>query len=318
LVDRNKARLLSLAPMRVGLVTSAGSAAFHDFIHELQGSGFGWQVVVADARVQGTEAIGQVVQAFGRLTRAKVDVICVVRGGGAKTDLATFDAEPLARAIAACPVPVITGIGHEVDSTVADLMAFQACKTPTACAALLVDRVSGYVARTESLWAVIAEFGRVGLDGADADLGRRAVRVVRDVSNALDQAEQIADFSGRRLGREATLVLNEADAGFGRRGSRLATLAQRSLASAVGQLESLAANLGRGAPRVVQGREAQLDGLARRIASLDPAQLLARGWSITRDSQGRVVRDPAAVSSGERIYTTVNGGSFSSIVEEQS
>jgi len=318
LVDRNKQRPLSLAPMRVGLVTSAGSAAFHDFVHELHGSGFGWQVVLADSRVQGPEAVGQIVQSLKRLARARVDVICIVRGGGAKTDLAAFDAEPLARAIAACPVPVITGIGHEVDSSVADLLAFRACKTPTACGALLVERVTGYVGRTELAWAGVAEVARLRLQQSDDDLGRRAVRVIRDVSNALDHAQQTADFSGRRLGREAGLVLQEAHLGLDRRAVRLASLSARSVAGATQRLESLVARVGRDAPRAVQSRQMQLDGLASRISSLDPARLLARGWSITRNSRGEVVRDPAALAPGERVITTVNSGEFSSIVEEPS
>ncbi|MCU1346669.1 MAG: xseA [Acidimicrobiia bacterium] len=316
LVERNKARPLSLAPMRVGLITSANSAAFHDFVQELHGSGFGWQVVLADARVQGPEAIGQIVQSLTRLVRARVDVICVVRGGGSKTDLAAFDAEPLARAIAACPIPVITGIGHEVDSSVADLLAFRACKTPTACAALLVERVTSYAGRTEMAWGAITEVARLRLRRADEELGRRALRVARDVSNALDHAEQSAVFSGRRLGREADLVLQESQLGFERRSARLGALAGRPLAAASRQLESLAAQIGRCAPRAVQSREVQLDGLAARIASLDPARLLARGWSITRNDRGEVVRDPAALLPGDRLITTLEGGHLASIVEE--
>src|SRR5262249_23054504 len=123
LLDRNATAPLPPVPLRVGLVTSRGSAAAADFLHELELSGFGWQVVVADTRVQGTDAEQSIVAALDRAIAAEVDAVALVRGGGSRTELATFDAEALARAIASSPVPVLTGIGHEVDDSVADRVA---------------------------------------------------------------------------------------------------------------------------------------------------------------------------------------------------
>ena len=127
-----------LVPLRVGLVTSAGSAAYHDFVHELERSGYAWQVGVVDVRVQGAAAARRIKWALGQLLAARRRRVVLVRGGGSRADLAPFDTELVARAIAAMPVPVITGVGHETDRSVADEVAHTACKTPTACAQLLV------------------------------------------------------------------------------------------------------------------------------------------------------------------------------------
>jgi exodeoxyribonuclease VII large subunit len=149
LLDRNAGMPLSPVPLRVGLVTSAGSAAAADFTHELELSGFGWHVLLADSRVQGRGADQLVEAAIAAVVEEGVDVVALVRGGGSRTELATFDAEGLARAIAGCPVPVLTGIGHEVDDSVADRVAHMAYKTPTACAAALVGRVGDFLARCD-------------------------------------------------------------------------------------------------------------------------------------------------------------------------
>ncbi len=146
LLARNRTVPLPIAPMRVGLVTSLGSAAHADFVHELELSGFAFALFEIDARTQGLDAGRQVAAAIATAVKAGAEVVAVVRGGGSRTDLAPFDGEAIARAIAGCPVPVFTGIGHELDRSIADEVAHSAFKTPTACAAGLVDQVVGSVA----------------------------------------------------------------------------------------------------------------------------------------------------------------------------
>jgi len=119
---RNATRTLSPVPLRVGLLTSAGSAAAADFLKTLDSSGRGFAVTHVDVRVQGVDAVASIVAGLQQLARRadSLDVVCVVRGGGARTDLAAFDDEAICRAIAAMPLPIFTGIGHEIDTCVAD------------------------------------------------------------------------------------------------------------------------------------------------------------------------------------------------------
>lgn len=177
-LSRQQALALPLVPLRVGLVTSAGSAAAADFLHTLTSSGFGFSVVMADSRVQGLDAERSMLQALDALARLEtaVDVVCIVRGGGARTDLACFDSEALARAISEQPVPVLTGIGHEIDSTVADLVAHEAFKTPTACAAALVERVGGFRAALDERAARLHRLSHHALERSAARLSRAAER----------------------------------------------------------------------------------------------------------------------------------------------
>jgi exodeoxyribonuclease VII large subunit len=168
LYDANRGRPLGPVPLRVGVVTSVSSAAYADFVHEIERSGFGFRLRVVDVRVQGADAVAMVSRAVQRLgSRRDVDVVVLVRGGGAKTELATFDHEAIAQAIAQCPVPVFTGLGHEIDRTIADDVAHSAFKTPTACAAALTERVAAFVGTTEELWAAIGRRVVHRLDRAD-------------------------------------------------------------------------------------------------------------------------------------------------------
>ena len=162
LLRANAAHPLPLVPLRVGVVTSSGSAAEADFVDELRRSGFAFDVRRVDARVQGPDAAYDIVSGIERAVADGAEVIALVRGGGARTDLAAFDDERIARAIATCPVPVLTGIGHEVDRSVADDVAHTAHKTPTACAHALVLRVRAFVDAIDGRWLAIATLARRG------------------------------------------------------------------------------------------------------------------------------------------------------------
>ena len=139
LLGANAAAPMPLVPLHIALVTSINSAAHADALHELQRAGPGFRVTVVDTRTQGCEAERSIVAALGVAAERGAEVVLLVRGGGARTDLAAFDSELVARAIVASPLPVVTGIGHEIDRTVADEVAHSAHKTPTAAAAAVAD-----------------------------------------------------------------------------------------------------------------------------------------------------------------------------------
>ena len=177
-------------PLRVALITSRGSAAAEDFLHELTASGLGFAVRLHDVRVQGREAEPTIVRALAGIDRSSTDVVALVRGGGAKADLAAFDAEAIARAIAACPVPLVTGLGHEIDRSVADEVAHTSLKTPTACAAWLVERVRSWMTELEDVWASVADRALSRLDRAEGRVDRAARRAVVSSRRGLDRADQ--------------------------------------------------------------------------------------------------------------------------------
>ncbi len=212
LYDENRERELPELPLRVGVITSVGTAAWHDVMSRFEASGLPFQLKVANVRVQGDGAVPQIVNALWSLgSRDDVDVIMMIRGGGSKTDLACFDAEEIAVAIAQCPVPVFTGIGHEIDVSIADEVAHSHFTTPTACAAALIDTVLDLVGGAESAWQSIAMLGRSRLDLAEARLLERAGNIRMRAIGAVERANARLDLTAHRVAARPSVVLSSAE-----------------------------------------------------------------------------------------------------------
>lgn len=187
-LGRNAALDLPLVPLRIGLVTSGGSAAYHDVMHELSASGHAFRVLHADVRVQGAGAWRRIAYTLRQLAGEDLDVLVLARGGGARSDLAPFDAEAVARAITEMPMPVLTGIGHETDRTIADEVAHTCAKTPTAVAAVLVARVDEFVDDLDRLAHRVSQRAKSACEMARRDLDDAAVGVTTGVPAALARA----------------------------------------------------------------------------------------------------------------------------------
>lgn len=273
LVRRQAELPFPLLPLRVGLITSTGSAAYEDVMHELVGSGFGFRVLLADARVQGNGAELSMVRALHALREARCDVVLLVRGGGSRTDLVAFDGERLARTVATMPVPVITGVGHEIDTSVADEVAHLSRKTPTACAAEVVERVRAAVRRSEHAWEQIARRSTAALDRAESHVAAATERVsATALGSKLDRLEAAVAGCGARTRRAAAARLHHATS--------------------------------------------RLDVLDARLASADPVRALARGWSLTRNADGQLLRGISGIGPGDELLTVLADGTVRSVVTE--
>ncbi len=215
-LQTNKALPMPLVPLRIGLVTSRGSAAHADFLDQLRRSGYRFRVFTAHASMQGENAPHEIAGAIKRASTAPVDLIVLVRGGGAKLDLQAFDAEVVARAVSRAPVPAVAGIGHEIDQSIVDHVAAVTTKTPTAAAEWVVSRVTAYAGTIERARDFIREQARSAFRDAGVALGSLAAgvgsarRVVSNEGDRLDSlAESIRDASRRGVesrGRELTAL----------------------------------------------------------------------------------------------------------------
>lgn len=293
LISANSLVPVPIAPLRIGLVTSAGSAAEADVLAELDRSGFRFRITRADVRVQGPEAPGAVAGAITGLARTQVDLVLVARGGGAATDLAAFDTELVARAIAGAGRPVVTGIGHEIDRSVADEVAHTAAKTPTAAAQHVVALVATALDRAEDAWQGVAVRSTHVLDRAESHLDRARARAAVAARSAAHREQGRIDDASARLSRCASSVLDGADRRLHDAARRLTTTSARRLGDAAGRI----------------------DVLATRADLLDPAHVLARGWSIARRDDGAVVRSVDAVAVGTVLIVKVGDGTLHARVE---
>lgn len=212
LYDENRERRLVDLPLRVGLVSSVGTAGWHDVLSKFEASGLPFQLKVANVRVQGNEAVPGIVDAIWKLgTRDDIDAIMLFRGGGSKTDLACFDAEAIAVAIAQCRLPVLTGLGHQIDLSIADEVAYRNFITPTACAEFVIDRVKKLVDRAEGSWDLISRGASASLDLAEARLVERATVVKSNAVQAVGRAHTTLELAAQRVLVRPKTILGSLD-----------------------------------------------------------------------------------------------------------
>ncbi len=250
-VDKiNKRIPVPLVPLRLGIISSSQAAGWADAQQHLTESGIGFAITFCDVRVQGDAAVSQIVAALNSLSRRDdIDLVMLMRGGGSKGDLAAFDDEQIAMAISKCSHPVFTGIGHEIDTSIADIVAHTANKTPTACA--------------QSVIAIVESF------------------------------------------------LSELSYSAGSLRSLTQTAVERARSRIAVSVERL-----RTRPRTALERQSQkLMMHAASVRLLDPVTTMARGWSITRDSSGNVVRSISDIKKGDTVVTALADGSITSTVE---
>jgi exodeoxyribonuclease VII large subunit len=290
LFDAARKRVLPALPRAIGIVTSPGAAALHDVLTALRRRVPHIRVVLAPAAVQGGGAPAELVgalRALYALREPAVDVILLVRGGGSMEDLWAFNDEVLARTIVQSPVPIVSGVGHETDFTIADFCADLRAPTPTAAAEL--------AAAPRELWLG-------ALDGVELRL--RAALAAR-----LDAHAQRLDVAAARLGRPSALV--------GRQQLRIAHLGQRLHHAVLSKTERLAqaqralqADFPLRFTRALAARRERLERAALRLQLLDPALVLQRGYAWLTDATGHTITRAAQTAPGDALRAQLADGSL--------
>jgi len=298
LFDAARKRPLPLLPRRVGVVTSKSGAAVRDIIRAIQGR-FPVPILVADTVVQGAEAPAQIAAALTAIASTDVDVVIVGRGGGSAGDLAAFNEEVVVRAVAACPVPTVSAVGHEVDVSLTDLAADQRAATPTMAGAMVVP--------------VLAEL--------QARLGEEERRLLRELEFRLRGARQELDQIGDGLRAHVADTIAQ-------RRRLLADLRHRldgrhpraRLAMYRAGLRELEARIERVARRRVDGASREYATLAGRLEALSPLRVLQRGYALATavadDGRQTVVTDAGAMAVGDELAVRLARGTLDCRVEK--
>jgi exodeoxyribonuclease VII large subunit len=318
LFDGARKRVIPPYPRTIGIVTSPTGAAIRDMLHVI-GRRFGdLRILITPVRVQGEEAPGEIVRALADLQGVpELDVVIVGRGGGSIEDLWAFNDERVARAIAACPVPVISAVGHETDFTIADFVADLRAPTPSAAAELVVQEklqvMRALCDLYETLKHVMAQ--RLARERQRVDaLGRR--RVLTDASRPLRDLHRRLDELSGRLG----LAVHRRRRDAGHRVS-LARNALRSLnpvariANGTALLSQLRGRLASAAVHQTKASRHRFDAAVGRLDSLSPLAVLGRGYSLTRLPSGAIVRSTAQTRPGDLIEILLHQGALDARVE---
>jgi exodeoxyribonuclease VII large subunit len=320
LFEASRKRPLPRFPRRVGIVTSATGAALRDVLNVLRRRSRGVSVLVYPVPVQGAGAAREIAAMLALADRRRdVDLLLLVRGGGSLEDLFAFNDEALARAIAALELPIVTGIGHEVDFTIADFVADLRAPTPSAAAELAVPDGAASLAAIDVTagrlrTAILRLLARQG--DSFAALGRRLellhpARALRERMQRLDELQLRLSGSMRREARALRERLRRAAAELAGRSpaARLAILAQRIAHAGTRLLPAVRGRLA--------GARGLLQSAVRGLEATSPLATLGRGYAIvTRAADGVVLRDAAGVPAGTEIEARLARGRLRALVND--
>lgn len=295
LFDASRKRALPLMPRGIGLVTSLGAAALHDVVSALKRRVPHIPMVLAPALVQGAQAPAELIKALLSLYQLTpdIDVILLVRGGGSLEDLWAFNDEQLARTLANSPVPIVCGVGHETDFTIADFVSDLRAPTPTAAAEL--------VSQPAAVWLGALELME---DRLQESLMRR-----------LDRQSQRLDTFASRLGRPSALVARQRHT-LASQAQRLRFAASNAVSQQGRELQALERRLPEQACLALVGMRQRLERAALRLELLEPSLVLQRGYAWLTDEDGHTITRANQTFMGQVVQATLADGKVDLTVSE--
>lgn len=317
LMAPERKRALPELPEVVGLVTSPRGDAVHDVLRTLRRRYPLARVLLAGVPVEGATAPAGIARGIQCVANAGAQVVLVVRGGGSFEDLMPFNDEGLARAIAACPVPVVTGIGHEPDTTIADLVADRRASTPTAAAEAVAPD------RADLLAALDGRATRMH-DGLSRRLERSALVLQRYADRPLMKDPmylyasefQALDSARDRLTRALPQMVSANQAMVAAKSQRLRGALPLALSRDRAKVQLAQQKLASAGANLVPGFASQVALGAARLQDLSPLNVLARGYAIARDDSGKVVSSVETVSVGQSLSISVSDGHINAQVTD--
>ena len=293
--DMQKELEIPMFAQRIAVISSANAAGYGDFRHQLSDNdhGFQFSTQLFPAIMQGEQVEESVIAALNQVNRQidHFDVVVIIRGGGATSDLSGFDTFDLAENVANFPLPILTGIGHERDESVLDLVANTSLKTPTAVAAFLIDHLETVNSRIEEALQSIAEMVKRKMDTEKLRLGRLAEKIPLLFSVVKAKRTSEVDALLAKLIHQAESRVSDEQHRIYQLQGRLKPAVERCLTEQM-HLVTL---------------------LGQKVFDMDPRRLLEKGYSITL-FEGKAVRDAAALKKGDEIVTKLNKGSVKSII----
>ena len=318
LFDADRKKPLPMFPRTVGIITSPTGAVIRDFLNIANRRHSGLNVLLFPVSVQGESAPGEIEAALAELNATNlVDLIVVARGGGSLEDLAAFNSEQVARAIARSSLPVVSAVGHETDFTIADFVADLRAPTPSAAAELITEAQHKIAEHLAALSHRLERAARFQLLQARQRLAHLPVsRAESRVTTLLHRLEQRLDDALQHLDGTVLQQLRL-------RQNRIAALAagvlhhdpREKLAHARQHLADFRSRLDRSLERLIESSASRLGSLDARLHSLSPLAVLDRGYALVLSNDGTLIRSTAQIGSGDQLTTRLADGAFSSRVE---
>lgn len=318
-LDEARKRALPTMPQRLVVVTSRAAAALQDFINTAHQRWPGVELLLADVRVQGEAAAAEIAAAINTISqhgkRLDIDAVVLTRGGGSIEDLWAFNERIVAEAIYACQVPVVAAIGHETDTTVAELVADRRCSTPTQAAMVLVPDQRELQQQLDHLSHRMQSVLRRRIDSERRHLAAVSrVSFTDRVGRMLSQQRQSLVGVEQRLQRAVPRRVGPARDGLRQMGMRLQRGTAQRLNAARQQLDQFASERVVVQKRRLQRERERLAAVGHTLTAVSPQQVLERGYSVTMDEAGVVLKNAERAQAGMVLRTRLAEGEVVSVV----
>lgn len=318
LMAPERKRALPTFPRKIGLVTSPRGKAVHDVIRTLSRRYPVAELVIAGVQVEGEGSVAAIVRGLQAVAaHPGVDVVILGRGGGSYEDLMPFNAEEIARAVATCPVPVVTGIGHEPDDSIADMVADYRASTPTAAAESVAPAQEEVAERLDAAARLLGRALAHSVRERAHHLRLLAQRpVFRDTACLLSARMQSLDFTAEALNRALPESLRQSQDALVRMQDAMSRSAVHLLEPHAARVDASRTRLSAGGMRLLERGERSWDLYAARLEDLSPLGILKRGYAVCYDETGsRVVRSVDDARPGDRVNVRLASGSLGCLVE---
>ena len=313
--DMNKELILSPVPQKIAIISSLTAAGYKDFVNQLENNSPGnvFYYCLFPAIMQGDKAESSIIAAFEKIFRHSdfFDAVVIIRGGGSKADLATFDNYNIAYYITQFPVPVLTGIGHEQDETIADMVAHTKLKTPTAVAEFLINRILEFEQilnqseiRLERLTRTLINQQQKSLESVQQELAGAITMRMQYQSDRLDGLSDKMKFT-------STALISKLRIEFSQYARNLWPAVKYRIGYQSIILDNFITNIRNRIDKVLDMNNKKIDLLAQRNEDLDPQKIFERGYSITLFN-ARPLKDSRLVRKGDIIDTRLHNGKLSS------
>lgn len=313
LFDEDRKQPLPALPHRIGVITSPSGAAVRDIVSVLRRRFPAIPVVIYPAAVQGDAAPGELLAALATAVRRnECDVLIIGRGGGSLEDLWAFNDERLARAIADCPIPVVSAVGHEVDFTIADFVADVRAPTPSGAAEIVVPDSRDWQHRVNVLATRIGRIGQRAIEDRAQQLDwlNRRLFGASPAATLRRQRDQLRENQGRLAAAARRHLMAQKAALQALHGELVQLSPALTVQRAIGRLGELRQRLGSSAQKGVAVTDHRVALLGRALHSVSPLATLDRGYAIVTDADGTVLRDAATVARGDEIRARLKQGSL--------
>jgi exodeoxyribonuclease VII large subunit len=315
----NKELEFPVVPQRIAIISAKNAAGYGDFMKHLNGSSFGYAFYTSllETPMQGSETEEGVIRALDKIA-ARIemfDAVVIIRGGGSQTDLSWFDNYNIAYYVTQFPLPVLTGIGHEKDLSVTDIVAYKSLKTPTAVADFLIECMNGAENHINEMSTAIIEGSRLILEVNRQNIDKHRIRLIPAARVMISEIKEklsgmiieMIDIGKEYIVRAGLFPANQK--------SRLVMGARSMLVSRESALNQKNQNMITATANLLNGKKSKVEGLENSLKILDPVNVLMRGYTIT-SLDGKIVRLAGQVKADNIIQTMFSDGTVSSKVVE--